>query len=54
MRVFEGSTTGAPIKLAYLGFLETYKDDLKYRCLTITTEHNDDEIFQFEFNSLGM
>ena len=54
MRVFEGSTTGAPIKLAYLGFLETFKDDLKYRCLTITTEHNDDKIFQFEFNGLGM
>lgn len=54
MRVFEGSTTGAPIKLAYLGYSHLMVGDDKYRCLTITTEYNDDKIFQFDFNGSGM
>ena len=50
--VHEGSTTGAPIKLAYHGYGNLMVGDDKYRCLTF--KPNDDKIFEFQFNNLGM
>ena len=50
--VYEGSTKGAPIKISKIGYENLKVGDDKYRCLTF--KPNDDKIFQFEFNGLGM
>lgn len=50
--VFEGSTKGAPIKLAFLGCSSAFSHDEKYRCLQIKPNNNN--IFEFLFNGLGM
>ena len=50
--VYEGSTTGAPIKLAYLGCSSLFSHDEKYRCLQI--KPNNKNIFEFLFNGFGM
>ena len=50
--VYEGSTTGAPIKLAFLGYSSAFSHDEKYRCLQIKPNNNN--IFEFLFNGLGM
>ena len=50
--VYEGSTKGAPIKLAYLGCSSAFSHDMKYRCLQIKSNNNN--IFEFLFNGFGM
>ena len=50
--VYEGSTTGAPIKIAKIGYGNLMVGDDKYLCLKFIP--NDDKIFQFDFNNLGM
>ena len=50
--VYEGSTTGAPIKISKIGYGNLMLGDDKYRCLQI--KPNDDKIFEFQFNNLGM
>ena len=50
--IYEGSTTGAPIKLAQLGYSSAFSNDTKYRCLQI--KPNNKNIFEFLFNGLGM
>ena len=50
--VYEGSTTGAPIKLAFLGYSSLALYDAKYRCLQINS--NNKNIFEFLFNGFGM
>ena len=50
--VYEGSTTGAPIKLADLGYSSVFSYDAKYRCLQI--KPNNKNIFEFLFNGFGM
>ena len=50
--VYEGSTTGAPIKISKIGYGNLMVGDDKYRCLQI--KPNDDNIFEFQFNNLGM
>ena len=48
----EGTTLGAPIKLAYLGYGNPYQTEVKYHCLTIEPDINN--ILQFTFNGEGM
>ena len=50
--VYEGSTTGAPIKLANSGYSSVFSHDSKYRCLQINRNNNN--IFEFLFNGFGM
>ena len=50
--VYEGSTTGAPIKLAPLGCSRMFPYDEKYFCLQI--KPNNKNIFEFLFNGFGM
>lgn len=50
--VYEGSTTGAPIKLPHLGYSSAFSHEEKYRCLQI--KPNNKNIFEFLFNGLGM
>lgn len=50
--VYEGSTTGAPIKLSFFGYSSKFSQDEKYRCLQI--KPNNKNIFEFLFNGLGM
>ena len=50
--VYEGSTKGAPIKLAFLGYSSAFSHDEKYRCLQIKANNNN--IFEFLFNGFGM
>ena len=50
--VYEGSTKGAPIKISQIGYGNLMVGDDKYRCLKFIP--NDDKIFEFQFNNLGM
>ncbi len=50
--VYEGSTTGAPIKISKNGYSHLMTGDDKYRCLTF--KPNDNKIFEFDFNGPGM
>lgn len=50
--VYEGSTKGAPIKLAFSGFSSLFSYNEKYRCLQI--KPNNKNIFEFLFNGFGM
>lgn len=50
--VYEGSTTGEPIKIGKIGYGNLMVGDNKYKCLTF--KQNDDKIFEFEFDGSGM
>ena len=51
--VYEGSTTGAPIKIGKIGYLsDKQPDDLKYQGLSIGFDAN--RILQFEFTDYAM
>ena len=50
--VYQGSTKGAPIKLAYQGYSSAYPHDVRYRCLQIKPNKNN--IFEFLFYGLEM